>query len=52
MVRWSFNLRLSGALTVYRQLPKEQRADIEKIKCVLTTVFTIDVFIAFDQFTT
>ena len=41
-------LRLTGdALTVHRQLKKEQRADIEEIKCTLTTAFA-----TFEQFAT
>ena len=43
---------MGGALTVYHQLSKEQRADIEEIKRVLATVFAIDVFVAFEQFAT
>lgn len=44
-------LRLTGgALAVYRQLSKEQRADLEEIKRALTTAFAVDAFMAFDQF--
>ena len=40
-------LRLTGwVLAVYRQY---SRADIEAIKCALTTAFIIDVFVAFEQ---
>ena len=45
-------LRLKdGTLTVYWQLTKERRADIEEIKYALTTAFALYVFVAFDQFT-
>ena len=44
-------LRLtSGSLAVYRQLSKEQRADIEDIKRALTTAFAVNVFVSFEQF--
>ena len=50
-VKRIFPLKLTcGALIVYRQLTKEQRADIEEIKCSLTTMFTVCVFVAFDQY--
>ena len=45
------SLRLTGrALAVYRQLSKDQRADIKEIKRALTTAFAIDAFMAFEQF--
>ena len=45
-------LRLrAGALTVYRQLMKEQRSDAEQIKEALMTAYTMDPFNTFEQFT-
>ena len=41
---------MGGALNVYQQLSKEQRADIEEIKHTLTTAFAIYAFMAFKQF--
>ena len=44
-------LRLTGgALAVYQQLTKEQKAVIKEIKHALSTTFAVDVFVAFDQF--
>ena len=46
-------LRLTGtALAVYRQLSKEQRADIDEIKRAFTTAFTVNAFVVFEQFAT
>ena len=46
-------LRLrGGAMAVYRQLSKEQRADMAQLKRALMTAFAMDAYVAFDQFVT
>ena len=52
-IEWVLPLRLKGAARdTYRQLSKEQRGDVEEIKCALIKAFRTDLFVAFEQFTT
>ena len=46
-------LRLKcAARETYWQLSKEQRDDVEEIKCALIKAYGTDLFMAFEQFTT
>ena len=52
-IDWVLPLRLKGvARETYWQLSKEQRDDIEEIKCALIKAYRTDLFVAFEQLTT